>query len=67
MKKSQNERILAYLQSGKTLTPLQALDRFNCLRLGGRIFNLRGMGYNIKTTFVHRGEKTFASYKLEKP
>ncbi|WP_425319065.1 helix-turn-helix domain-containing protein [Snodgrassella alvi] len=32
---SQSKQILDYLQSGNALTPLEALRKFNCLRLGG--------------------------------
>jgi len=34
---SQNSQILSYLQSGGKLTAIDALHRFNCLRLSGRI------------------------------
>lgn len=34
---SQTQRILAYLQEGNTITPLEALRKFSCLRLGARI------------------------------
>ena len=34
---SQTARILAYLQDGHTITPLEALQKFSCLRLGARI------------------------------
>lgn len=39
--KSQNELIRNYLESGKSITALEALRRFGCLRLSGRIHNLR--------------------------
>lgn len=46
---SQCRMILAHLQEGKTLTPLEALNRFGCFRLSGRIFDLRAAGFNIVT------------------
>jgi hypothetical protein len=59
---SQNDQIAAWLQSGKTITPLEALRRFKTMRLAARINNLRDAGMRIKSGFVdHRG-KRFAKY-----
>lgn len=60
---SQKESILNYLQTGKSLSPLEALDKFNCLRLGARISDLRKEGYNIQTTYNKDG-KRYAKYIL---
>ena len=43
-KKSQIDEILNYLQAGNVLTPLEAMHKFNCLRLGARIYDLRQHG-----------------------
>lgn len=61
---SQINDILSHLQSGKTITPIDALNLFGCFRLGARIFDLKKMGYNIETNIVHNGRKKFAEYKL---
>lgn len=60
----QNKQILEYLQSGKKLTPLEALNLFGCLRLGARIYDLKQKGFNIKSELVNRNGKTFAEYEL---
>ncbi len=65
MKRSQSDQILAWLKRGRTITPLQALDKFGCFRLGARIYNLRQDGYNITKKFVKVNGKTFAKYKLQ--
>lgn len=62
--RSQCDRILEYLKRGGTLTPLQALMKFDSLRLGARISDLREAGYRIVTTRVKVGEKRVASYSL---
>jgi len=49
---SQNKNILKYLQSGKSLTPLEALRLFGCFRLGGRIYDLKKAGHPIKTEII---------------
>ena len=37
---SQNSMILDYLMGGETLTPMEALSRFGCLRLGARVYEI---------------------------
>ncbi len=62
---SQNDLILRYLQDGKTLTPLQALTLFDCLRLAGRVGELRDLGYDIKTDIIQLPNgKRIAEYRL---
>lgn len=46
---TQNKRIEAYLMSGRTLTPLDALHEFNCFRLSARIWDLRKRGLDIES------------------
>ena len=36
--------VLAHLLSGRTLTPVEAFDRFRTMRLGAIIFNLKKEG-----------------------
>jgi hypothetical protein len=62
--KTQNEQIKAYLTKGKSITPLDALNKFGCFRLSARIKNLRDEGLKIATKYVTKEGKTFASYKL---
>ena len=64
---SQNKQIKAWLESGKSLTPLDALALFNSFRLGARVFDLKNdYGMNIKTEMVEANGKRFARYSLEK-
>ena len=62
---TQTASILHYLERGGSLTPLDALRLFGCLRLGGRIFDLRAQGWNIETHMVAtEGGAHVASYRL---
>lgn len=62
---SQNKQIKAWLESGKSLTPLEALAMFNSFRLGARVFDLKNdYGMNIKTEMVEENGKRFARYSL---
>ncbi len=62
---TQAENILAYLKAGGTLTPLDALERFGCFRLGARVFDLRERGYDIiSERLTVPGGKVVAKYSL---
>ena len=61
----QRTKILKYLLAGNTLTPLEALQKFGCMRLGARIWELREMEYGIKTETISKNGKRYASYKME--
>jgi hypothetical protein len=63
---TQSQRILAYLEQGKTLTALGALRLFGCFSLAQRIHELRGKGYRITSAIIKvSGGKRVAKYKLE--
>ncbi len=63
----QEDAILKHLQSGKSITPLIALERYGSFRLSAVIFKLRARGHNIAMSLVGRTNgKTFGSYKLVK-
>ena len=69
-KLSQNEMILNYLTTHPNgLTPQDAMSLFGCMRLSGRIHDLREMGYNIITENETKKNRfgqatTYARYKL---
>jgi len=63
---SQNDAILQHLQKGHTLTPMQALRKFNCLSLSSRISDLKNdRGYDVKSELVKVGKKMVAQYSME--
>ena len=63
-RKSQNQQILEALQKGDAITPMSAFARFNCFRLATRIFELKAQGYDIISTPIRQGDKTFAEYRM---
>lgn len=67
MPKSQNQAIREYLEAGHSITPLEALNKFNCFRLGARIADLKKQGLNITTTILKdpKTGKHYANYKLQ--
>lgn len=62
---SQLKAIKTHLESGKSITPIDALNQYGCFRLGARIWDLKNSGMDIVTEMVQRGEKRFASYKIQ--
>ena len=67
---NQAEMILRYMQDCGTITPLDAMREFGCMRLAARISDLRAAGFKIsrefKTTENRYGNTTtYAEYRLE--
>jgi len=42
------KKILDHFESGKSLTKLQCLVKFDCMHLAGRVYDLRKMGYDVQ-------------------
>lgn len=59
--KTQDDAVLAWLTSGRTISQLQAIEYFSCFRLSAVIYRLRHeRGYNI----IDVGDHKWAEYKL---
>jgi hypothetical protein len=62
---TQISQIEQHLRSGKSITALQALKLYGCLRLGARIYDLKDKGLDIEKVMVKKGVKSFAKYTLK--
>ena len=63
---SQNKQIADYLNKGKKLTTIDALNKFGCFRLASRINDLRNDGMNITTMIIKLdNKKQVAQYSLK--
>lgn len=51
---TQNGKILKALLNGERLTQLDAYTRFNCTRLGTRIYDIKNMNEEYKNKVVDR-------------
>jgi hypothetical protein len=63
---SQNKVIAAWLQNGNSLTSLEALKRFGCMRLASRICDLRqkfNMAIECRKIVTATGKRV-AEYRL---
>lgn len=50
--RSQTDRILEWMLEGHSITPLEAMDKFQTMRLGARIADIRQKGYLVYSEFV---------------
>ena len=53
-----------WLEQGRTITPLEALNHFGCFRLSAIIFKLKAKGMDIRTINIRKDDKNFAQYEL---
>lgn len=67
MKKTQLSQIAADLARGKSITPINALNRYGCFRLAARIKDLKDRGVKIRRTTItnRKSGASFASYSLQ--
>ncbi len=59
---SQNQMILKHLRSHQSLTPLEALRNYGCLRLSGRVFDIERMGYKVLRRWKKVGRARVMEY-----
>lgn len=50
---TQCNMIAEYLKSGKSITPMDALRKFGCMRLASRIHDLKERGMKITGSMVY--------------
>lgn len=62
---SQNKQIRKYLESGYSITAIDALNLFGCFRLASRIYDLKQQGMDIKSELVYKNGKRFAQYRIK--
>ena len=63
--RSQTDLILEWMLAGHTITPLEALEKFKCFRLGARIADIKARGYLVYSEFVTTpSEKKVKQYHL---
>lgn len=67
---SQNKVLRKHLESGKSISPLQALNRFGIYRLAARCFDLRNdpvSPFNIQSIMIFEHPIKYAKYYIPKP
>jgi cbb3-type cytochrome oxidase cytochrome c subunit len=61
---TQAQQIASHLRQGKSLTAIEALQKFGCFRLAARVLDLRAEGMKIHSQMMKRGTKSFARYYM---
>lgn len=61
---SKTARLLKYLQSGKSITPLQAWKKFGLYRCADAVYKLNRRGHTIVNESATEKGETFARYKM---
>jgi len=65
-RESQTKQLEKWLKSGKTISPLQALNQMGIYRLASRINELRDDGLDIKTKLINEHPIHYAQYSLNR-
>lgn len=63
---SQSDMILAHLQSGCSITPMEALKEYGVFRLAARINDIREAGYDVDMVLEGDGKKKWGRYSLKR-
>ena len=64
---SQDDKVLAHLEAGNTITPLEAFNLAGTLALHSLVARLRKKGYIIDMQMRHDNGKNFGEYWLGIP
>lgn len=65
-RQTQNKMVLEHLQKHGRITSWDAIQKYRVTRLSGRIFDLRHIGYPIKTQTGHSKDgRHFAVYTMD--
>ena len=67
---TQNEKILEFMREKGSITPVEAMAEFGCMRLAARISDIRASGVNVTSTMERSKNRYgdtvhFARYRLE--
>lgn len=62
---NQKIQILSHLKTHGSITPLDALNLYGCMRLGARIYDLINDGENIISVTEEKNGKRYARYHLK--
>jgi len=63
---SQNKMIKAHLESGQTITAIEALTQYQCFRLASRISDLKKSGYLVDKRMIElpNGKRVAQYFKV---
>ena len=59
---TQTEQIRKHLERHNSITPMQALERYGCMRLAARICDLKSDGFHVLSVPINKNGKRYAKY-----
>ena len=62
---TQNAQILRHLREYKTITSLEAVEKYRIMRLASRVAELKRRGYTIASEYVKNGKSHYVVYHLQ--
>jgi len=62
---TQNALILKHMRDHKTITSLEAVEKYRIMRLASRVSELRSRGYSIASEYVKNGKSHYVVYHLK--
>ena len=65
MNNTQLQQVLDHLKQFKTITAIEALERYGCFRLSAVILKLRDAGYDIVTLRERNSQRTGTHARYE--
>lgn len=68
---TQVEQLIAIMETGRWITPLEALEEIGCMRLPARIKDMKKLGYEIEDEWVTHTNaagksKRFKRYRIRR-
>jgi len=61
---SQRLAILRHLSTGRSITTMEAFEKFHCTRLAARIAEIRSEGHSVSAEMVKMGGARVARYRI---
>lgn len=61
---NQTQAIKDHLLKHNSITPLEALKKFGCMRLAARIRELRREGFSVQTAIVTKRGRRYGKYVM---
>ena len=65
MTEKQTQQVLDHLNRFGSITSFEAIMQYRITRLAAVIFELKRLGYKIKTKMVYNGKKRWGVYSLD--
>jgi hypothetical protein len=63
---TQCDNLLRYLNTGRSVTAMTALDLWGIFRLAARIYQLKQRGHHIESHTIKVGKKHVAAYLIDR-